>query len=201
MSTHLPRYFEQRRLTRGLRPSQLAQLAGCTNILKNGNRVRQFELTGNISPELFHKIAAALQVDPATIDRLVEQDRREFFEKWLQWVNEPIKPHLVVRLIAAVYSQRAVPPEITTIAEAEAWASAVARQEHKRCCLVWSRRISCWFNEDGTLIGSTEAMPDEPNVPWMRIGGKAFTFGPDLGSLAQVDWPKQPSGRRTGLQQ
>jgi hypothetical protein len=194
MSTRLSRYFEQKRLDRGLKPGQLARLAGCANVPKNGSRIRSFELSGNIGQELFEKITAALEIDAGTIEQLVEQDRKEFFEAWLAWVNEPIKPYLVIRLIAAIYSSRPVPREITTMEEAERWASTVAGEIKKRCCLVWSRKISCWFREDGTLSHRSEAVPGEPNTPWMQIGGKgpAFLFGDDLGSVSMVDWPKKP---------
>lgn len=192
MSTHLSRHILDKRLALGLKPSQLARLANCTNFLKSGNSIRQFEITGNISQHLFAKLVAVLKVDPATIERLVEQDRREFFEAWLKWVNQPMQPYLAVRLIPAVHSKRALPPHIATMDEAETWATSVARSEKRRACLVWSRRISCWFDEGGSLSCRTEAAPGEPNVPWMRIGGKTFTFGGGLGSITSVDWPKQP---------
>jgi hypothetical protein len=172
----------------------LAGLAGCVNVQKNGGRIRAFELSGNIGQELFEKIAAVLEVDSATIERLVERDRREFYQEWLAWVNEPIKPYLVIRLMAAIYSSRAVPREITTLEEAEKWAGEVAGELKTRCCLVWSRRISCWFGEDGTLAERTKAVPGEPNTPWVKIGGTgpAFLFGDDLRTLSKVDWPKKP---------
>ncbi len=193
MSTHLSRHFQQQRLDRGLKPGQLARLAGCVNIIKNGSRIRQFELSGSIGQELFERIAAVLEIDAGTIEQLVEQDRRAFYEAWLAWVSEPIQPYLVIRLIAAVYSSRAVPPDITTMEEAEKWASAIAGEIKKRCCLVWSRRISCWFGDDGTLQERTEAVPGEPNVPWLKIGrkGPAFLFGDNLASVRMVDWPKK----------
>lgn len=191
MSTHLSRHFEKKRLALDFKPSELARITGCTNILKNGNRIRQFEITGTISRELLQEIAAALEVDPATIERLVELDRREIFEQWLQWANEPIQPYVVIRLIPAVYSNRPVPPEMATMEEAESWASSIAKEIRKCCCLVWNRRISCWFNEDGSLGERIEAVPNDPNVPWMRIGGKHFTFGHDLSSVSPVDWPKK----------
>jgi hypothetical protein len=194
LSTNLSRYFQQKRLDRGLKPGQLARLAGCVNVQKNGSRIRSFELSGCVGQQLFEKIAAALGIDAGTIEQLVEQDRKEFFDVWLAWVNEPIKPYVVIRVMAAIYSSRPVPPEITTMEEAERWAGAVAWEIRKRCCLVWSRRISCWFSEDGTLRERTEAVPGEPNVPWIKIGGKgpAFVFGDDLGSVSMVDWPKKP---------
>ncbi len=194
MSTHLSRDFEQKRIEKGLKPGQLARFVGCANIQKNGSRIRCFELSGNIGQELFEKIAVALEIDAGTIERLVEQDRRDFFEEWLAWVNQPIQPYLVIRIIAAIYSSRVVPPEITTMDQAEHWASGVAGEIKKRCCLVWSRRISCWFGEDGSLTERNEAVPGEPNVPWIKVGGKgpAFVFGDDLGTASMVDWPKKP---------
>jgi hypothetical protein len=187
MSTYLSRYFEQARLARKLKPSELARLAGCQNILKNGNRIRHFELTGDISLELFDKLAAVLEIDAAIIERLVEQDRREFFEKWLAWVNEPIQPYLVERLIAAVYRRVPVPSEIKTMDEAEAWAAAVALERRRKCCLVWSRKVSCWFSENGTLYARTEPAPGEPNAPWMKLGGKKFLFGEGLRTVRVVE--------------
>jgi len=188
MSTHLSRHFEQQRIVRGLRPGQLAALAGCTNTSKIGNRIRQFELTGDIGRELFEKLVAALDIEASTIERLVEQDRREFFRVWLAWVNEPIKPYLVQRLMAAVYRQISLPDEITTQDEAEAWAAGIAREWKRKCCLVWSRRISIWFDADGNAFRG-EAVPGKPNVPWLKIGGKTFNFGEDLGSTTLVQWP------------
>jgi hypothetical protein len=194
MSTNLSRYFQQKRLDRGLKPGQLARLAGCGNVQKNGSRIRSFELSGSIGQELFEKIAAALEIDAGTIEQLVEQDRTEFYQAWLEWVNEPIQPYLVIRLMAAIYSSRAVPPGISTMEEAETWASGVAGEIKKRCCLVWTRRISCWFSEDGTLTTRTRARPGEPNTPWIKVGGigPAFLFGDDLGTVRKLDWPKEP---------
>jgi hypothetical protein len=192
MSTHLSRHFEQQRLARGLKPGQLATLIGYPNNSKVSNRIRQFELTGKIGQELFNKLAPALEIDAGTIERLVKQDRREFFQAWLAWVNEPITPYLIERLIPAVYRQVALPLEITKQEEAEAWAAGYARQSQSKCCLVWSRRISIWFNEKGALVHRSKAVPGKPNVPWIQIGGKTFNFSEDLRSMDVVDWPKKP---------
>jgi hypothetical protein len=135
LSTNLSRYFQQQRLGRGLKPGQLARLAGCVNVQKNGGRIRTFELGGYIGRELFEKIAAALGIDAGTVARLVAQDRRELYQDWLAWVNEPIRPYLVIRVMAAVYSSRPVPPALTT-EEAEGWAGAVAGEIKRRCYLV-----------------------------------------------------------------
>jgi transcriptional regulator with XRE-family HTH domain len=176
MSTHLSQHFFEKRIAIGLKPSQLARLAGCSNVLKNGNRIRQWELGGKISLELLMKIASVLEIEQHIIEKLAEQDRQEFIEAWLKWVDEPIQPRLVVRLMAAIYSSRPVPENTNTMEEAEKWASSIAKQQKMRCCLVWSRRISCWFDENGVLEGRTKAEPGKSIVPWMQIGNKKFTF-------------------------
>ena len=191
MSTHLSSHFEQARIARGLKPGQLAQQIG-KNVSKIGNRIRTFELTGDISKELFEKLVAFFEIDAAIIERLVEQDRREFFREWLAWVNEPITPYLVERLMAAIYRSVPLPPEITTMERAEEWGAAVAGELKRKCCLVWSRRISIWFDERGDVVNRSEAVPGQPNCPWMKIGGKTFNFSEELRSVKMIDWPKKP---------
>lgn len=188
MATHLSRHFEERRLAKGLKPGQLSALAGCINISKNANRIRTFEITGKISTSLFEKLAFVLEIDRATIQKLAEQDHQEFFDAWLKWVSEPIQPSLSIRLMPAFYSRRSLPPEITTMEQAEVWAAEVAKETGKLCCLVWSRKISCWFDNDG-VYGRTESIPGEENCPWLRLGKskKAFVFGDSLSSIKTVD--------------
>ena len=188
MATHLSRHFEERRLAKGFKPRQLAALAGCINISKNANRIRTFEITGKVSTALFEKLIAVLEIDTATIQKLAEQDHRDFFDAWIKWVNEPITPSLSIRLMPAFYSRRFLPPDITTMVQAEEWAAAIAKETGKRCCLVWSRKISCWFDNDG-VYGRTESVPGSPNCPWMKLGksGKAFVFGDSLSSINLVD--------------
>lgn len=188
MATHLSRHFEERRLAKGFKPGQLSALAGCINISKNANRIRTFEITGKISTSLFERLAFVLEIDTGTIQKLAEQDHQEFFETWLKWVNEPIQPSLSIRLMPAFYSRRSLPPDITTMDQAEMWASAIAKETGKLCCLVWSRKISCWFDKDG-VYGRTESVPGIPNCPWMKLGksGKSFVFGDSLSSIKPID--------------
>ena len=94
--------------------------------------------------------------------------------------------------IAAVYSHRDLAPDIGTIEEAEDWTASVAKESKMKCCLVWNRKLSIWFDETGSIVGRTEAAPGEVNVPWMRIGGREFIFGDDLQSVKPVDRLKKP---------
>jgi len=192
MATRLSSFFEQQRLAKDLKPGQLAQLLGCTNLSKNGSRIRVFEQTGSISKELFEKLARYFEVDSEIIDGLVELDQNEFFQQWLAWANEPIQPYLVLRLIAAIYTRRVLSPDIETVEDAEAWAAAVARETRLRCCLVWSRKLSIWSDKMGNISERTEAVPNKPNVPWMGRSHQKFILNEDLSSTSRVQWPQKP---------
>jgi len=186
MSTRLSRYFEKRRRALGLKPGQLAILAGCPNPIKAGNVIRTFELTGKISQELFEKLIAVLEIDLGKVDQLVERDRRDYFDRWFQWVNEPIEPYVVQRLMPAVYRRLPLPEGIESLEEAEEWVSGCAREFRTKCCLVWSRRLSVWFDEKGNLETKTEAEPGKSNAPWVRAGGEPVHFSENLRSLRPV---------------
>jgi len=90
---------------------------------------------------------------------------------------------MVVRLMAAVYSNCPIPSEITTPEEAEKYACAMARLRRMQICLVLSRRKSVWIGADGVVERRTEATPfGAPNLPWMQLkGGRKFllNLGPE----------------------
>jgi transcriptional regulator with XRE-family HTH domain len=191
--TKLAEHFRQTRLARGLRLGDLARRLGYKNVGKGANRINTFERGGRIHKDLFAKLAVALGIDSETVDRLVEEDRRQFFAEWNAWANEPIRPHLVVRLMAAVYTIHPLPDEIQTVEQAEAYAADFARGKKMHCCLVLSRRLSVWIGDDGSFSGVTEAVPGEANVPYMCLGKKPFLIKPlDHGmALQQVVWPRR----------
>ena len=65
-----------------------------------------------------------------------------------------------------------LPDEVRSVEEAERYASEFARERQMRVCLVLSRRVSVWFDEQGSFQFATEAVPGgEPNEPYMKIGG------------------------------
>lgn len=193
MSTNLSRHFEQLRLERGLRPSKLAALTGCNDPAKIGGRIRQFETTGYISRELLQKLMVALEVDKELVNQLIETDRHEYYEKWLDWVNTPIKPYFVLRIMAAIYNSMPLPKGLTQ-EEAEEYTSNFAKKTHKMCCLVWSRRLSVWFDSNGVVYNRTEAVPGVINTPYSWIGSKSFLFSGDLSRSVSVDFPPRKVG-------
>jgi hypothetical protein len=169
-------HFKAQRLAQNLNLGELARLVGYKNIAKGANRIVRFEREGIIRDDLLIKIARALEIDWATVEELGEQDRQEHIEAWNKWADEPVPMKLVIRLMAAIYSNCPFPSEITTPEAAEAFACDQARQRRMQICLVLSRRKSVWINEDGTVRKRTEAtLFDGPNEPWMQLkGGRKF---------------------------
>jgi transcriptional regulator with XRE-family HTH domain len=165
MQSKLAEHFRKTRLSKGLRVGHLARLVGYNNVSKGANRINKFEGGGDIQAQLLLKLADVLGIDRQTVDRLIEEDRRQFFEEWNAWANEPIHPYVVVRAMAAIYCPHDLPEEIQSVEEAEAYAAALCRKWHVKCCLVLSRRISVWFAEDGSIYDVTEAVPGQGVTP------------------------------------
>jgi transcriptional regulator with XRE-family HTH domain len=182
---NLSSHFKAQRLARSLNLGDLARLVGYRNIGKGMNRILRFEREDIVKEDLLLKIAGALGIDWATVEQLADQDRQEHIQAWNKWADEPVPMELVIRLMPAIYSPRPLPAEITTPEAAEVFACDLARQLHKKICLVVSRRKSVWINEDGIVENRTEASPFRgPNMPWMQIkGGRRFLFDFEIEGL------------------
>jgi len=194
MTTHLSRYFKKRRLEMKLRLGELAKTLGYRNISKGARRVDAFETTGNIKEQLFKKLTAVLEIDEKTVNGLLQQDLSD----WLKWANEPIRPYIVVRLMAAIYSQAELPAEVQSAEEAERYASDFAKGHKLRVCLVLSRKVSVYFADDGSFQYASEAVPGgEPNQPYTVVGGRRCLMDPTERGIAlrEVAWFKRPQPR------
>jgi transcriptional regulator with XRE-family HTH domain len=173
MSTHLSRFFRHRREARKLSFGDVAHLLGYVNVTKGANKVIKFERDGNIRPDLIRKLAAILEISDDEIRRCLQEDKAE----WERWANEPVEPHLVARIMCAVYSTKWIPAELQESREAmEAFASAFAKERKWRVWLVLSKRTRVWFDEKGARTGVTEDTFEESFGPFMRIGGKKFVL-------------------------
>ncbi|MCH8828042.1 MAG: helix-turn-helix transcriptional regulator [Planctomycetes bacterium] len=197
MRSQLARHFRTVRKERDLSLSQLARLIGYKNVTKGCNKITKFEQRGEIHAGLLWKLADALSIDPTTIDKLIEQDRREFYRVWNEWADVPISPFIVIRLLPAVYKRSELPDGIVSVEEAEIIAAETARRWRKKVYLQWTRRLSIWFNEQGHETARTEATPGEINAPHMRLKGSRRGFQlqhPETGRtvLRLIDWPVQP---------
>lgn len=200
MRSQLADHFLKTRKSKGLTLSQLTQRIGYTNVSKGCNRIQKFEQQGNIHANLLRKLADALGIDDATIDALIEQDRRESLRLWDEWANQPIRPHVVIRWCPAAYTMRMVPDDIETDEQSEGFAASTAREVGRRCCLIMSRRYSIWFDKSGNIETRTEATSGNLNSPHMRLKGIQRSFlleNRESGEtiLRLIDWPEQPISR------
>jgi len=179
VSTHLSRYFRQRRKALGLRFGDVARRMGYKSLPGACNKLVQFEQEGDIPLDLFRKLAAVLEIDEATIRQLAEQDRREHLEQWTNWANEPVKPTVILRLMPAAYWSHKIPEHLKTTEELEAFTQALTKEKHMKGWLVLSRRIAVYFDENGNKKCVQEAAPGEHLGPYMQVRGsrRKFIFG------------------------
>lgn len=198
MTTHVARYFQKKRIEMGLKLSEVALLMGyqrTARSLSHGcNRLHKFETTGDIDIRQFTKLMAVLEIDQATVNARLQEDLAD----WLAWANEPIRPYLVVRLLAAIYSHAELPDEVQSAEEAERYASEFAKAHKHRVCLVLSRRLSVYFDDDGTFEYVSEAVPGgEPNQPYTVVGNRRCLMNPTERGIAfqEVAWFRRPQPR------
>ena len=178
--SHLSKFFRQRRIERKLALGRLARLLGYTNPTRGANRIQRFEGGGKIAPDLFTKLAEVLEIGPDEIRQRLAED----YQEWLAWANEPIRPYLVVRIMAAVYKHIQLPDDSLEPEAARAFASRSALEwKGFKSCLVLSRRESVWFDATGRECGRTEATPKMQCEPFTVIGGKRIQFSVGGGGM------------------
>ncbi len=83
---------------------------------------------------------------------------------------------LIVKYVPAVYGRVALPEGMETPEQVEAFACRYAKQHSRKVCLALSRRHSVGIDEAGKVYARTEATPDDPNVPFMKLRGSRKMF-------------------------
>jgi hypothetical protein len=163
MNSRLGGYFREVRLARGLSVGSLARQIGYQNVNKGCRRITTFERTGRSKGDLLSRLASALEIDDAMIRELRDADRGAW-EEWADAADQP-KPYVVLRLLPAIYSKVGLPDDVMTREDAEHFASTVAAQRGMQTCLVWNRRLTVWFDRDGTCLGVRESTFDQDFRP------------------------------------
>ena len=165
---------------------------GYQSVVGTANKIVQFEEQGHIRGELLAELAAVLGIDQATVDRLIQEDRSQFLQEWNAWADKPVAPQIVFRAIPGIFCVRPVPEHLKTTQEIEDYAADFARRIRKQTWLVLSRRRRIRFDEDGTKREAQEAVPGQPNGPWMRLAGgkRRFLFAGDFG-IRPLDEPER----------
>lgn len=181
----MSRYLANLRIDRELKPGQLASIMQARNISKIGSLIRQFELTGEISPYWFKKLINELNPQKDLLQKCITQDqeahRKEIEEqkkKWNQWAVTPIDPYLTIRFIPAVYVTKSIPKAFTSLREdAEWWCSNELKNFGAKGYLNWTRREQTFFEKGGTNLWRCSATFEEPPVSsWMKVSGSSQKF-------------------------
>jgi hypothetical protein len=176
MSNHLGTHFQEKRIQQGLSLGDLARMVGYKNVSKGSNRIALFEREDTVKEDLLVKLAEALDIDLPTVERLIEQDHQDRQREWEQWVSQPVPMKVIVKYLPAVYGTVDLPEAVTTPEQAEAFACEYAMQHRRQVCLAVSRRLSIWIDREGQVYARTEARPDTPNAPYMRLRGGTSRF-------------------------
>ena len=188
--THVSRYLANLLIDRELKPGQLASIMQAKNISKIGSLIRQFELTGEISPYWFKKLINELNPQKDALQKCITQDIEEQKKKWNQWVNTPIDPYLTIRYIPAMYVTKSIPKSFTSLREdAEMWCSNELKNYGAKGFLNWTRREQTFFEKGGSNLWRCNATFEEPPVSsWMKVSGssKKFIFKEELTSIVKV---------------
>jgi hypothetical protein len=142
--TNLSKYFRFVRARDHVPLSTLAKILGYSNLSKGANKITRFEQTGEIDPRLLLPLATALGISTDILRELKARDRqaRE------RWADEPVEPHLVIRLMPSICGRKDLPKGISR-ERAERVASVTARRSKMKVALIWNRRTTITFDEKG----------------------------------------------------
>ena len=168
MTSHLGTYVRRQRENLSLSRGDVARAMGRRNVSKACRRLLDLETQGKCDREFWRALRAVVSFEDAEITRAVQRDREEH-ERWL---DEPVPMQVVIRWMAAVYSTVELPPGAADDpVKAKAFACEVARERHRKVCLVVSRRLRVWFDETGR--GTARTGPETPG-PFMQLKGRRF---------------------------
>ena len=185
----MSRYLANLRIDRELKPGQLASIMQARNISKIGSLIRQFELTGEISPYWFKKLISELNPQKDVLQKCITQDIEEQKKKWNQWADTTIDPYLTIRYIPALYVTKSIPKAFTSLREdAEWWCSNELKNFGAKGYLNWTRREQTFFEKGGTNLWRCSATFEEPPVSsLMKVSGSSqkFIFKEELTSIVK----------------
>lgn len=140
--SHIGRLFKAARLKAGMTPKEVVQAAGYCNVNKGLRRIYLIEdqRTTLHDPRIVERLAAVLDIDSADIVKASALDWEE--------LDRPIQPHLIERLMPAVYRRHEL-PEGCTVSDAREIASRMSIETGRSFCLVLSQVGTVYFYPSG----------------------------------------------------
>ena len=169
MTTNLSRFIKEERIKQGLNYAEVSKKIGYKNINKGMRRVIDLEREGVVNPEVLDRIVDALELDQVYVDQLIQEDKELQKREFEEWVNTPIKWHLIIRWMPAVYGEREIPGYIKTEQEAIDYAKSFAREKKLMLWLVLSRKVNYHIDAGGNIKSMYEVTKDFINLPYAEI--------------------------------
>lgn len=171
---HLGELFRQVRTALGLRPTEIAQLAGYKNIDKGVRRYRQIENGDDLLPhrEVLERFRQTLKIDVSDVVMAQSLDFEE--------LEKPTQPYIVHRIFPGLHSRLDLPADCT-IDLGLVTAKALAEKMRTRMCLVLSKIRCIYVDPDG----STE---EAIGIPIMSVGSynkQAMRFAKRVSRIPQ----------------
>jgi len=163
-------FVRQTRVARGLSTGKLAALMGYRNLGKGARRVNSLEAGEEILPGVLSGAIKVLELDPAIVRNLIEQDRQDYIAGWNEWADEPIRPYVITKLMPGVYSRKTVPEGMVDLEEVVEWMTGIATARFCRTWLVWTRRVTYWFDAGVVWSQVSENTPFKDCIPYMTLG-------------------------------
>jgi transcriptional regulator with XRE-family HTH domain len=169
VSTNLSQYIKQERVKQGLNYAELSRKMGYKNFNKGMRRVIDLERDGEVHHKVLEKIIDALELDRNNLDLLIKQNKEQKRREFDELVNSPIKWHLIIKFMPAVYDERDIPGYIKTEEEAVKYAKSYARENKLMLWLVLSRKENIHIDKDGIIKSRNIETVDLSWLPGARI--------------------------------
>jgi hypothetical protein len=168
MPTPLSSHFESVRLSLGLKPGQVAKLAGADPSI-GGSRLKEFERDGIASDRDITRWAAALGIPAETVSALESDARKRARAEWEAWAAVPIEPILTIKPIPAIWIRRPIPAELTTHEQIDDWVRNRCEYRPVLRCVQWSRTRATFYRPNGTSWENIDTFGEGGPGPSMRL--------------------------------
>ena len=141
--SHISKLFYAHRKAQGVSVKEIAVQAGYKNIVKGIRRYSKLEHEHSHFPDprMVERFAPLLGI---TEDEIDEANAADF-----QILDQPVRPSLIIRLMAAVYVNHKL-PENCTVEQAVEIAKGIAVEKKMNCCVTVSSVRGIYISPDGT---------------------------------------------------
>lgn len=174
MENHIGKLIIQKRISKGLKRSQLAAMVGYSNISRGARKITKLERDGVFRPDFLKKLIRALEISKKEFEEAFQKEKAEFEE----WLDVPVPMRMIVRYMPAVYVSHSLPDHVKSEEAAVQYVKNFTSDKNLKACLVLNRRWSFWSERGGGVWKET-TFENQVNRPFMSIGGQPFQISAD----------------------